>query len=100
MIKINLRWLVQAAALVLGILAFTRAFDLSKSLFVASDYRTWLPMLGWLLMLGLSLFLLMFTSYLKQRANDTLRNPINMFECLVVRLGLGNYRERGKDSVA
>lgn len=100
MIKINLRWLIQAAALALGILALTRAFDLSKSLFFASDHRAWLPMLGWLLMLGLSFFLLMFTSYLKQRANDTLRNPIAMFERLVVSLGLGSYRERGKDSVA
>jgi hypothetical protein len=94
MIKLNLRWLVQALALIFSIVCFTIVFDSSKILFKNFSTVALLRVLLWCLLFLLSFFLLMFTSYLKQRANSTLRHPIKSFESLIQLLHLENYRER------
>jgi ABC-type uncharacterized transport system permease subunit len=53
-----------------------------------------LPFLFWIALFLFSFFLLMFTSYLKQRANFTLRNRVESFEKLIRALHLENYKER------
>lgn len=94
MIKLNLRWLIQALSLALSIVCFTIIFDASKALFEAPSLKLVVSLLGWALLFGFSFFVLMFTSYLKQRANFTLRNQIPLFERLVRGLGLEHYKER------
>lgn len=94
MIKLNLRWLIQALSLALSIVCFTIIFDASKALFEAPSLKLVASLLGWSLLFCFSFFVLMFTSYLKQRANFTLRNQILLFERLVQGLGLEHYKER------
>ncbi len=94
MIKLNLRWFIQALSLALSIVCFTVIFDASKALFEAPTLKLVVSLLGWALLFGFSFFVLMFTSYLKQRANFTLRNQIPLFERLVRGLGLEHYKER------
>lgn len=100
MIKLNLRWLIQALSLALSIVCFTIIFDASKALFEAPSSKLVVSLLGWALLFCFSFFVLMFTSYLKQRANFTLRNPIPLFERLVRGLGLAHYKERESTSDA
>jgi len=94
MIKLNLRWLVQACALVLSIASFTRIFNASKSLMGNFSTDQVLPFVLWVLLFLFSFFLLMFTSYLKQRGNFTLRHRLNSFEKLIYILHLEDYQER------
>jgi hypothetical protein len=94
MIKLNLRWLVQALALILSIASFTRIFNFSKTLVAGFSGDQLLPFLFWLCLFLFSFFLLMFTSYLKQRANFTLRNRVGFFEKLIHALHLESYKER------
>ena len=94
MIKLNLRWLVQALALILSIASFTRIFNFSKILVANFSSGQLLPFLFWVCLFLFAFFLLMFTSYLKQRANFTLRNRVKLFERLVHALHLENYKER------
>lgn len=94
MIKLNLRWLVQALALLAGIACFSAFFDSSKTLFRQPTGAAIAAVLGWLLLFSFSFLLLLFTSYLKQRANFTLRRRLASFERLVRLLHLEDYRER------
>lgn len=94
MIKLNLRWLIQALSLALSIYCFTILFDASKALFHQPSTPVIFSLLGWLSLFCFSFFILMFTSYLKQRANFTLRRQLPLFERIVRRLHLENYRER------
>ncbi|MDZ7268634.1 MAG: hypothetical protein ONB48_12930 [candidate division KSB1 bacterium] len=94
MIKLNLRWLVQALALLAGIACFSTLFDSSKALLHQPTGETIAAVLGWFLLFCLSFFVLLFTSYLKQRANFTLRRRLAGFERLVHLLHLADYRER------
>ncbi len=94
MIKLNLRWLIQAAALILGIASFTRVFNCSKALLTNFSSAALIPFLGWMVLFFFSFFLLMFTSYLKQRSNFTLRHRLTLFEKLLRALHLENYKER------
>jgi hypothetical protein len=94
MIKLNLRWLVQALALILSIASFTKIFNSSKTLLIDFSSDKFFPFLFWLALFLFGFFLLMFTSYLKQRANFTLRNRIGPFEKLIHALRLENYKER------
>ena len=94
MIKLNLRWLIQAAALLLSIASFTTIFNSSKTLLTDFSPARLLPFLFWAATFVFSFFLLMFTSYLKQRGNFTLRKPIALFEKLLLALHLENYKER------
>ncbi len=94
MIKLNLRWLVQALALLAGIACFSVLFEASKALFHQPSGKTIAAVAGWFLLFGLSFVILLFTSYLKQRANFTLRRRLASFEWLVRLLHLQDYRER------
>jgi hypothetical protein len=94
MIKLNLRWLIQATALVFSIASFTRSFNLSKTLISSFSSDAALSFLLWVLLFSLSFFVLMLTSYLKQRANFTLRKRMALFEKLIHLLHLENYKER------
>ena len=94
MIKLNLRWLVQALALILSIASFTKIFNSSKTLLADFSADKFFPFLFWAILFLFAFFLLMFTSYLKQRANFTLRNRVRWFEKLIHALHLENYKER------
>ncbi len=86
--KINLRWVVQAFAFVGCIFFFLKIWNTSKELLTrvtASD----LLLIGIYGVLFLVCFFLMaVTSYLKQKFNGTLKNPIPFFEKLLSKLGL------------
>lgn len=94
MIKLNLRWFIQALALAGSIYCFMVVFNSSKMLFAKLSLETALPILLWAALFCFSFFVLMFTSYLKQRGNHTLRNRIAAFEALVRGLHLEGYIER------
>lgn len=94
MIKLNLRWLIQALSLALSIVCFTIIFDASKALFATPTPGLIISLMSWVLLFCFSFFVLMFTSYLKQRANFTLRRQLPLFERLVRWLHLENYKER------
>ena len=100
MIKLNLRWFIQALALGGSIYCFMVVFNSSKILFANFSWETALPILLWAALFCCSFFVLMFTSYLKQRGNHTLRNRIASFEALVRWLRLENYKEREPRSSA
>ncbi|MCG8606136.1 hypothetical protein MJD09_14255 [bacterium] len=86
--KINLRWLIQAAAFIGCIYFFLQIWEGSKELIVSFSA----PQLAVLGLYGL-LFLVCFfvmaiTSYLKQKFNGTLKNPVAIFEKLLSKVGL------------
>jgi len=94
-IRINWRWAVQALALVAGIYFFKQAFDSSKMLaanFSASGVGTWSI---WVLLFMLCFFVLLFTSYVKERGSNTLRHRIAVFEKFIILFHLENYSESG-----
>jgi len=96
-IRMNWRWVVQALVLMAGIYFFKRAFDTGKALaanFSTSGIPGWSV---WVLLFALCFFALMFTSYLKERGGNTLKNRIAVFEKLVVLLHLENYSESGSE---
>jgi hypothetical protein len=93
-IRLNWRWVVQAAALMAGIYFFMRAFDTSKLLLSDFSFKAALTWAVWVLLFSFCFFALMFTSYLKERGGDTLRKRIGMFEKLVTTLHLENYSEQ------
>ncbi len=86
--KINLRWAVQAIAFIGCIFFFLKIWNKSKELltgFATSD----LLLVGIYGLLFLVCFFLMaVTSYLKQKFNGTLKNPIPFFEKLLSKLGV------------
>lgn len=94
MIKLNLRWFIQALALASSIYCFMTVFNSSKTLFTNFSFSTVLPIMLWAALFCCSFFVLMFTSYLKQRGSHTLRHRISSFETLVRILRLENYEER------
>lgn len=100
MIKLNPRWFIQALALAGSIYCFMIVFNSSKALFINFSPKTALPILLWAALFCFSFFVLMFTSYLKQRGNHTLRNRISAFEALVRVLHLESYKEREPRSQA
>lgn len=93
--RINWRWLVQALALIGGIYCFKRAFDTGKVLTVNFSTNGAFIIGVYFLLFVFCFFILMFTSYLKERGGNTLKNRITVFEKLVVRLRLENYSENG-----
>lgn len=92
--KINLRWFVQAVSLILGIYFFKLLFENSKSLFFNFSIKTLFAWLGVFLLFALCFFLLLFTSYLKERGGNTLKHRIALFERLVTLLNLNDFTER------
>jgi len=97
-IRVNWRWVVQALALIAGIYFFKRAFDTGKALAINFSTSSILGLSIWVLLFALCFFALMFTSYLKERGGNTLKNRIAIFEKLVVLLHLENYSEIGSES--
>jgi hypothetical protein len=96
-IRLNWRWVVQAMALIAGIYFFMRAFDASKSLLFDFSFNAILKWTVWVLLFSFCFFVLMFTSYLKERGSGSLRKRIAIFEKLVVALHLKNYSESGSE---
>ena len=94
--KVNLRWLVQAISLMLGIYLFMRLFDTSKALILFYSTNALLAWLALFLLFAVCFFLLLFTSYLKQRGNNTLKKRIAVFERMVVFFGLSDFSERNE----
>ncbi len=92
--KINLRWLIQAISLILGIYFFKLLFDNSKILFASFSTSILLTWLGYFFLFVLCFFLLLFTSYLKERGGNTLKHRIVFFERLVTLLNLNDFTER------
>ena len=86
--KINARWLVQALAFIGCIYFFLNIWNKSKEILASSSTGDWF-LIGVNLLLFLACFFVMaVTSYLKQKHNGTLKNPIPFFEKLLSRLGL------------
>ena len=86
--KINLRWMIQAFAFVGCIFFFLEIWNKSKELlsgFTASDLLL-IGIYGFLFLV--CFFLMAVTSYLKQKFNGTLKNPIPLFEKFLSKLGL------------
>lgn len=96
-IRLNWRWAVQALALIAGIYFFMRAFDISKSLLTDFSFIVILNWTIWFLLFAFCFFVLMFTSYLKERGSGTLRKRIATFEKLIAALHLKNYSESGSE---
>jgi DMSO/TMAO reductase YedYZ heme-binding membrane subunit len=96
-IRLNLRWAVQALALIAGIYFFMRAFDTSKALLFDFSGNVILSWAIWVLLFSFCFLALMFTSYLKERGSGTLRKRIAIFEKLVAALHLNNYSESGSE---
>ena len=86
--KINLRWIIQTMAFTGCIYFFLNIWNKSKAMlagFTGADFL----MIGVNAVLFLFCFFIMtLTSYLKQKHNGTLKNPIPFFEKLLTKLGL------------
>jgi hypothetical protein len=80
--NINLRWVVQALAFMGCIYFFMKIWNISKELLVGSSSEIFALTLYVLLFL-LCFFVMAVTSYLKQKLNGTLKNPIPFFEKLL-----------------
>jgi len=92
--KINFRWLVQAVSLVLGIYLFKLLFESSKILFFNFSINILFTWLGFFFLFIICFFLLLFTSYLKERGGNTLKHRIALFERLVTLFNLNDFTER------
>lgn len=97
-IRMNWRWVIQALALIAGIYFFKLAFDRGKTLATEFSTAGLFVMSVSIVLFALCFFALMFTSYLKERGGNTLKNRIAMFEKLVVLLRLENYSESGSEN--
>lgn len=86
--KINLRWLIQAAAFVGCIFFFIRIWELSKQVLLRGANGNLLLAGIYAFLFLVCFFIMAVTSYLKQRNNGTLRNPIPLFEKLISKLRL------------
>lgn len=86
--KINARWLVQALAFIGCIFFFMLMWERSKQMLVETSGRDVAVMLLYLGLFLVCFFVMGVTSYLKQKNNGTLKNPIPFFEKLLSRLGL------------
>ncbi len=85
--KINLRWLVQAVAFIGCIYFFMRIWNASK-IMIAGSSSNLIELTLYTLLFLLCFFVMAVTSYLKQKQNGTLKNPIPFFERLLSKLGL------------
>ncbi|MFQ5771776.1 MAG: hypothetical protein ACE5HX_14675 [bacterium] len=86
--NLNLRWIVQAVAFIGCIFFFINIWEKSKQLLVNFN-SSGVVIIGIYTILFLLCFLLMaITSYLKQKFNGTLKNPIPFFEKILSKIGL------------
>jgi DMSO/TMAO reductase YedYZ heme-binding membrane subunit len=80
--KINLRWLVQAAAFIGCIYFFMQIWNASKIMF-AGGSGNFIALSLYALLFLVCFFVMAVTSYLKQKQNGALKNPISLFEKLL-----------------
>ncbi len=85
--KVNLRWVVQAAAFIGCIYFFMNAWNASKSWLLAGTNQALTVALNGGLFL-VCFLVMAVTSYIKQKQNGTLKNPIAFFEKLLSKIGL------------
>ncbi|NIR48862.1 hypothetical protein GWO43_10520 [candidate division KSB1 bacterium] len=86
--KINLRWVIQALAFIGCVYFFMNIWNESKQIFATASDPDFL-FIGFNGLLFLICFFVMaLTSYLKQKNNGTLKNPIPLFEKLLSKIGL------------
>ncbi len=86
--KLNLRWLIQAVAFVGCIFFFIKIWDGSKALLSGGSGGGALLLGVYAGMFLVCFFVMAITSYLKQKVNGTLKNPIPFFEKLLSKIGL------------
>ncbi|MFQ6113790.1 MAG: hypothetical protein ACE5NG_06825 [bacterium] len=86
--KINLRWWVQAAAFIGCVLFLIKIWEKSKQLFNDHSGSDFLILGAYGLLFLACFFIMTVTSYLKQKHNRTLKNPIPFFEKLLSKIGL------------
>lgn len=86
--KINLRWIVQAIAFLGAIWSFVRMLEASKLAMQGMASQALQSLFLYALLFLFCFFLLVLTSYLKQKRSGTLKNPIRLFERLLALLGL------------
>lgn len=85
--RIDMRWLVQASAFIGCIYFFINVWNTSKQMIASfSTFVLLVIVLNSVLFL-ICFFLMAVTSYLKQKNNGTLKNPIPLFEKLLSRIG-------------
>jgi DMSO/TMAO reductase YedYZ heme-binding membrane subunit len=84
--KMNIRWLVQAFAFIGSIFFFIRIWDKSKQLFESHSVSDFLILGVYGILFFVCLSIMAVTSYLKQKYNGTLKNPIPFFEKLLSKL--------------
>lgn len=78
--KINLRWLIQALAFIGCIYFFLQVWEGSKQLITQFSVSHLITLSVYALLFLICFFLMAVTSYLKQKLNGTLKNPIAVFE--------------------
>jgi len=87
-VKVDTRWIVQAAAYVGAIWAFVQMWEVSKVLLAGADAGAVRSLIAYAFLFLACFMVLAITSYLKQRRNGTLKNRIRFFERLLSILGL------------
>ncbi|MFQ5823863.1 MAG: hypothetical protein ACE5JB_07405 [bacterium] len=86
--KINIRWLMQACAFIGCTFFFIKIWDKSKQLFHSHAGRDFLMLGVYGILFFVCFFVMAVTSYLKQKYNGTLKNPIPIFEKILSKIGL------------
>ena len=81
--KINLRWAIQALAFIGCIYFFLQVWEGSKQLIIQFSAVQLITLSVYVLLFLICFFLMAVTSYLKQKLNGTLKNPIPFFEKLL-----------------
>ena len=81
--KINLRWVIQALAFIGCIYSFLQVWESSKQLIIQFSAVQLITLSVYALLFLICFFLMAVTSYLKQKLNGTLKNPIAFFEKLL-----------------
>ena len=81
--KINLRWMVQALAFIGCIYFFLQIWEGSKQLITQFSAIQLITLSLYAVLFLICFFLMAVTSYLKQKLNGTLKNPIPFFEKLL-----------------
>jgi len=86
--NINLRWIVQALAFIGCIFFFLKVWNTSKQVLAGPSGGEVIAMTLYALLFLVCFFVMAVTSYLKQKHNGTLKNPIPFFEKLLSKFGL------------
>ncbi len=86
--KLNIRWQVQAFAFIGCLFFFMKIWHISKQLLVGKTLSDFLSIAIYGILFFICFFIMVVTSYLKQKNNGTLKNPIPFFEKLLSKSGL------------